>query len=58
MDSILKMVAVAGLGAFGYHLYLKDQAEKSEKNPDEDIERELENRLRELNYRESVIARM
>lgn len=58
MDSLLKTAAIAGLGALGYHFYLKMEAEKTQTNPDEDIERQLENRLRELEYRERVIAKL
>lgn len=58
MDNLLKTAAIAGLGALGYHFYLKHEAEKKESNPDEDIENELRRRINELDYRERMIAGM
>lgn len=58
MDNLLKYAAIAGIGALGYHFYLQHEAEKVAANPDEDMERQLENKIRELEYREKVIARL
>ena len=58
MDNLLKYAALLGGGALIYHFYLQHEAEKVAANPDEDMERELENKIRELEYREKVIARL
>lgn len=58
MESLLKYAAVMGLGAFAYSQYLKMEAEKTQSNPDEEIEDELRRRINELDYRERMIAGM
>lgn len=58
MESLLKYLAVAGIGAFAYSQYQKMEAEKTQSNPDEEIEDELRRRINELDYRERMIAGM
>lgn len=56
MDGMFKTILTLGAGAGLLYAYQKLEEKKNKPNPEDEIEAHLENRIREMDYRDRLMA--